>query len=294
MYRILSIDGGGLRGLIPLQLLNKLQQQYPNFLDKVDMFAGTSTGGIIACGLSLGMSPEELANFYLSEGSNIFKSNIYRKLDITSSKYTNDGLKKAATKIFGSNKISDLKKKILVCSFRLDGFDKASGLRKSGPKMFNSWDDKDATLVDVCLSTSAAPTYFPIHGSMIDGGVVANNPVMCAVCQALNKGIKLEDIEVISFGTGKYPTFLEDQNADWGPLAWMRHGLIDIIMDGGEGIPDFQCRMILKERYIRVQTCLPEKLTKMDKPEMMDDLLIAAQIINIEYVEAVVKKWCEA
>lgn len=293
MYRILSIDGGGLRGVIPLQWLNTLTTEFPTFMQKVDMVAGTSTGGIIACGLAAGMQPHEMVEFYLNEGEEIFRASMWRKAaaPLFLSKYLNDNLTRALTNVFGDRCVHSLQKKIVVCSFRLDGFDAGSGQRRWGPKFFNSWQDKDEQIVDVCLATSAAPTYFPMHGALVDGGIVANNPAMCAVCEAARRGAPVGEIEVLSLGTGKRPSFINHRDRDWGGVDWARHGLIDLLMEGGESIPDFQCRTLLDRRYTRVQAALTDELSPMDKPDNMDELLLFAQTANLDPARALAAAW---
>jgi patatin-like phospholipase/acyl hydrolase len=116
--------------------------------------------------------------------------------------------------------------------------------------------------VDVALRTGAAPTFFPIYQGYIDGGVVANNPSMCALAQALHPetgGQELRQVTLLSMGTGINPKYLPEQNADWGLVQWAPH-LISLTMEGNVGLPNYQCKQILGERYLRIDPILPKPI----------------------------------
>lgn len=274
-YRILSLDGGGIRGLLTCRLLVELDQCYPGFLGKVDLFAGTSTGGILALGLAAGYSPDEMADIYLKKGSLIFTKGFWDRLgDIDrffNSDYDNKALRAALVDKFGEEgTLGQLNKKVLISSFLLDndapwrktkGKKKQPAVRSWKPKFFHNYDtedpddnDCDANAVEVALHTSAAPTFFPLHQGYTDGGVVANNPSMCALAQAVDTKTgqqKLDNIVLLSVGTGATPKYLTGMNERWGYLKWAP-SLLSIMMDGVSGVADFQCAKLLNERYRRV------------------------------------------
>jgi len=262
-FNILSFDGGGIRGLLSCKLLERLDRLYPGYLEKVSLFAGTSTGGILALGLAAGLTPSEIAELYQKDGVKIFSKNIWDKIgDIDRfyyADYSNTTLEEALRKKFGDMRLGDLKKKVLISSFRLDsGSVTKMGVRSWKPKFFQNFEDdpsdSDQKVVDVALRTSAAPTYFPVYQGFADGGLVANNPSMCAVAQALDKKTgkqKLNRITVLSIGTGVQPKFVTGFNENWGFLQWAPH-LITIMMDGVSGVADFQCRQVLGPRYLRL------------------------------------------
>ncbi|HRE25738.1 MAG TPA: hypothetical protein PK954_03810, partial [Anaerolineales bacterium] len=115
-------------------------------------------------------------------------------------------------------------------------------------------EDTDARelAVDVALRTSAAPTYFPIVDGFVDGGVIANNPSMCALAQALDPkrgaGQALADVRILSLGTGQNQEFIETDDTDWGLAQWMPH-LVGVMIDGAMDLANYQCRQILGEHY---------------------------------------------
>jgi hypothetical protein len=109
------------------------------------------------------------------------------------------------------------------------------------------------------LYTSAAPTFFPVYQGYIDGGVVSNNPSLCALAQALEPHTgkqKLRDIRLLSAGTGFNPKYLTADNDDWGLVQWAPH-LVSLMLEGSVGLADYQCRQLLGTRYLRVNPVLP-------------------------------------
>jgi uncharacterized protein len=117
-------------------------------------------------------------------------------------------------------------------------------------------------VVDVAMRTSAAPSYFPIYQGYIDGGVVAGNPSMTALAQALEPstgGQSLSDITLLSVGTGRNNRYIAAQDNDWGWAQWAPH-IINIVLDGTSGIADYECRQLLGARYHRLNPHLPERI----------------------------------
>ncbi|MGW8250921.1 MAG: patatin-like phospholipase family protein [Anaerolineales bacterium] len=267
-YHILSLDGGGIRGVLTAALLERLEQGQPGFLDEVDLIAGTSTGGILSLGLASGLSPSEARQLYEGLGEKVFKDSFWDNLrdlgQARGAQYSNKYIKEELTRSFGSMTLNDLQKRILISSFDLDneatGFGK---VRSWKPKYFHNFPGEDSDgherVVDVALYTSAAPTYFPVYKGFIDGGVISNNPAMCALAQALQPDTgmhRLSDIRLLSVGTGYNPKFVIAQDDDWGLVQWAPH-VISLMMEGSMGLADYQCRQLLHRRYLRINPVLP-------------------------------------
>lgn len=294
-YHILSFDGGGIRGVYSARLVARLAEEVPDFLDEVELFAGTSTGGIIALALAFGMTPDQVIQLYSDHGKEIFDDSWWDDVvdvgGLTGADYDNKNLKKVLTDIFGSKKLKDLDpRRILVPSFDLDNSDDPYKLpsdpRSWKPKFFHNYpgDDSDGEeqIVDVALRTSAAPTYFPSYDGYIDGGVVANNPSVSAMAQALDPdtgGQKISDIRLLSIGTGDNPAFLAGKSLDWGYAQWAKP-LINLMIDGVMGVADYECRRILKGSYRRVSSVLPRAM-KMDDIKNIPDLIQAADEVDL-------------
>jgi patatin-like phospholipase/acyl hydrolase len=267
-YRIVSLDGGGLRGVITAKLLERLEIAHPGFLSQVDLFAGTSTGGILALGLAAGLTPNRLMQLYTGAAAKVFADSLWDDVRdlvmLTGANYSNQHLKKAVLDLIGEITLGDLEKRVLISSFELDNDPQTPDVPRTWkPKFFHNFpgDDSDADqkVVDVALRTSAAPAYFPIYQGYVDGGVVANNPSMCALAQALSPdmgGQELEQVTLLSVGTGINAKYLTEKDADWGLVQWAPH-LFGMMIEGGVGVPDYQCRQIMGERYLRVDPVLP-------------------------------------
>ena len=284
-FRILSLDGGGIRGVLTAALLERLEQSNPGFLSRVDLFAGTSTGGILALALASGMSPAEARNLYERLGANVFSDSLWDNImdigQVRGAQYSNRTLKEELTNQFGSMTLGELPQKVIISSFDLDN--EATGLgkvRSWKPKYFHNFpgDDSDGheRVTDVALYTSAAPTYFPVYQGYVDGGVVSNNPSMCAIAQALEPNTgksKLRDVRVLSVGTGVNPRYLPAQDEDWGFVQWAPH-LVSLILEGSMGLVDYQCRQLLGAQYIRVNPVLPLQigLDGVDQIDLMKSL----------------------
>jgi patatin-like phospholipase/acyl hydrolase len=268
LYHILSLDGGGIRGVLTATLLERLEKAHPGFLSKVDLFAGTSTGGILALGLAAGLTPTGIGQLYTESGRRVFADSVWDDIHdlgkLTGAEYSNEPLKQAIRERIGDITLGDLPKRVLISSFDLDNEPQTPGvLRTWKPKFFHNFpgndSDADQKLVDVALRTSAAPTYFPIYQGYIDGGVVASNPSMCALAQALDAeagGQNLRQVTLLSIGTGINSRFLTQQDADWGLAQWAPH-LVSLMIEGSVGVVDYQCQQILGKRYLRIDPILP-------------------------------------
>lgn len=278
-YRILSLDGGGIRGLLTVVLLERLEAERPGLLSQIDLIAGTSTGAILALGLAHGLSPTELRRLYEEEGKDIFAESLWHTvLDLgfaRGAKYSNRPLKRALQERFGDRTLAQLGKKVLVASFDLDNAPHHLGeARRWKAKFFHNYPGSDSDghehVVDVALRSSAAPTYFPVYQGYVDGFVVANNPSMCALAQALNsETLHLEDVSILSIGTGLNLRYLPQQDADWGWSQWMFQlhplqrdwytmPLIYMMWEGGVELANYQCRQLLREHFHRLDPVLPE------------------------------------
>jgi patatin-like phospholipase/acyl hydrolase len=261
-FRIISFDGGGICGLIDLYLLQRLMVVCPLVVENVHLLAGTSTGGIIALGLAQGDDLEDLIELYETKGSIIFQRSVFGVGGVLRSRYDNGGYQGLLWGHFGTKRLGNLRRKIVVPSFCVNSVVK--GIHRWKPKVFVNFPENEVDRREMCakvaLYTSAAPTYFPIADYYIDGGMVANNPSMCALASALATGEKLEDIRLMSFGTGLYPQFVNSKDGAWGLSQWGKT-LVDIFMGGTELVPDYQCRAILKDQYVRVEPIMPKKIS---------------------------------
>lgn len=214
-FKILSIDGGGIKGLYSATVLRHLEEKYGVISDYFDMICGTSTGGLIALALSLKIPASEICNLYETKGQKIFPkqgkwSGILRQV-MWKGKYSDLPLRQVLTELFGEKKIADVNNLLCIPSYSItDGrpwvfkYDEGELER-----------DNNSYCVDVALATSAAPTYFPIceikhydSKQFIDGGVWANNPALVGVIEAIKRYVgtnkRFKSIEILSISSLNY------------------------------------------------------------------------------------------
>jgi len=285
IYKIVSFDGGGIRGLLTTTILERLEAALPGWLDRAHLLAGTSTGGIVALGLAHGLEPAALSELYYEHGPDIFDDswldNLFDLGQVWGADYSNRNLRRELRRIFGDTLLRGLKKNVLISAFDLDNEHPDPTRRSWKPKFFHNYagDDTDggAPAYKVALYTSAAPTYFPSVEGYIDGGVVANNPSLAALAQTQDKRVeiperpKIEEIILLSMGTGVVLYRIEGNRHDWGYAQWAKP-IINVMMDGGMGVADYQCRQILGQRYHRLSPLL-EMAISLDEWQKRDELV---------------------
>jgi len=252
--KVLAIDGGGIRGLIPALVLAEIERRTGRRIaELVDMIAGTSTGGILACALGKPdpLPAAEVASLYLEEGPRIFDRSLLKQITslggYLDERYSDTGLVRALERYLGDTPMSAATVPLLLTSYDTEA--RAIHLLRS------EGEHSGASMVEAAHATSAAPTYFePVRlgdATLIDGGVFAINPSLCAYAEV---GGTLELL--LSLGTGEHTRRLPyDKVKDWGQLEWARP-LIDVVFDGGQDAVDFQLRGLLPDGYVRLQTQL--------------------------------------
>lgn len=303
--RIVSLDGGGIKGVLEGRNLERLEDAVPGWISKADVFAGTSTGGILALALASGMTPKDCVELYRENGPLIFGSRgvsdaISGTLDeFFRANYSQDGLRKVLEKVFGNRKLKDLNRRVLV---------PALDFRRWCPKFFDREHDGEVSLVDVALATSSAPTYFPAHGwadgkdvtCYADGGLFANNPSDSALAYVTAAGVPIQDVRMISFGAGANsppaPQQMLDGKTmlDWGFRQWILakpHYLLTALFDSTVAASHFRAKQQLKDNYCRVQTELNGHF-ELDDFNRVPDLLVAADRTPLDDVVAwILSRW---
>ncbi|MGG7144560.1 patatin-like phospholipase family protein [Clostridium nigeriense] len=263
-FRILSFDGGGIKGSLSLEILIRVLDKFPNLLNEVDLFAGTSTGAIIAAFLAKGIPLKELNNLYTTKISKeIFSPS---RFNLIRPKFSNKALKNLINNYFEDDfKISNFKKFIFITSFYLGNKDKTSW----EPVFFNNLSINSTSnfiASDAILASSAAPTYFPSHKNYIDGGVIANSPTAISILSSLSSFPKytIDDIVLLSIGTGNSPEKIIWKTENWGILQWsfhpfskMKSPLLALLMDGMSDLEDMYCKEFLKNNYFRINPRVP-------------------------------------
>lgn len=222
--RILAIDGGGIKGVFPAAFLADLEDTLELPIYRYfDLLAGTSTGGIIALGLGLGLRASEILDFYNDFGPKIFTGNRF-VLTIKQAlwrKYDHRRLRSSLEATFGDKLIGDAKTRLVIPSMNIDTGEVHIFKTKHHAKFER---DYKVRAVEAALATAAAPTYFPLFKNaadfpLIDGGIWANNPVGVAVVEAIGVlGWSKDSLRVLSLGCTEAPFdagMLRKRNIGW-------------------------------------------------------------------------------
>jgi patatin-like phospholipase/acyl hydrolase len=220
MKRILSIDGGGIKGAVPAALLAHLEAATKKrVVEHFDLIVGTSTGGIIALALGTGYPAKDILSFYQTHGPRVFEQRpMNGPLSMFTPKYSPAGLRAALQSTFQTKTLGMSTTRLVIPAFNADRRNVRLFKTRHHPRFLS---DHKEQLVDVALSTAAAPSYFPAHqlpvgGHIVDGGIWANNPVLVAVVEALTVlGWVAEEINLLSLGCTDDVFEMRKQGGKW-------------------------------------------------------------------------------
>jgi predicted acylesterase/phospholipase RssA len=236
--KILAVDGGGIRGVLPASVLATVEDSLDEpVVDYFDLVVGTSTGGIIALGLAAGLKAREIIDFYIEHGPGVFCGpHLPRRLrQWTVGKYHAKGLRSALEEVFGDRRLGESKTRVVVPALNLETGEVRIYKTAHHPKFERDFKER---VVDVAMATAAAPTFFPAHLSqsgipLIDGGVFANNPTGLAAVEAVGVlGWQRGDFAILSLGCGDEPLAVgRGRHRNLGRLYWASK-LADVFMAG--------------------------------------------------------------
>lgn len=260
---ILSIDGGGVRTIASIIFLQKLEAnlQIP-LSEKFDFFIGTSAGAISSLGLSINkMSASDLMNIWSKENlvKTMTNSSWETSLGIMqiNPKYTNEGKREVLKEFFLDKKLGDAHKPVAVTSYDIE---------KRLPVLLTSYGDPDVSVVDSGDATSAAPVYYPTaqvgDRFLIDGGIVANHPVLHGYVEA-KKLYPENDLVVLSVGTGLNKRPLKGQDSKkWGLIGWMMHDLFGLMVESS--MDHELAEELIGKNYLRINSPLGRVNRRLD------------------------------
>lgn len=281
IIKILAIDGGGIRGIIPAIILAEIERRSGQaIVNLFDLIAGSSTGSLLAMGLvtpdeqgNPRFTAEDLVRLYELESSVIFSRSVWRAMsavnNLAGAKYPSNGIDSVLDRCFGDLKLSEAIGNVLVTSYEI---------QRRQPWFFRSRPARyiakyDFKMRDVVRSSTAAPTYFEPaqifheaaeegYFALIDGSMTANNPSLCAYAEAKNKNPEVDDFMLVSLGTGDHTRPIDYEDArQWGLAGWSQH-IMDIAFDAMSTTADYQLRRLLPackdgiQHYYRFQTNL--------------------------------------
>jgi patatin-like phospholipase/acyl hydrolase len=284
-FKILSIDGGGIRGLYPAHILQCIEERLQiDLFNTFDMIAGTSTGSIIAAGVATCVPAADMVAMYKEHAAKIFRKKRFllgKSIQpMFDSVYDAQYLKNVLTEIFQDKRLGDIKKPLLLPS--TDIGNGCVHVLKSGYS--NEFTRDNGVLVkDAVLASCSAPTYFDPHRLneylLADGGLWANNPALAAVIDAQKQlGIAQCDIQILSIGTGHSKTMYgTNASRKWGLInGWKHKEFIGFMLSlQSQSAFNYLNLMLRPEQVKRIdfESDLPLPL---DDVSMLDDLISKA------------------
>jgi patatin-like phospholipase/acyl hydrolase len=285
-FRILSIDGGGIRGIYPAHVLRCIEERlHINLFDTFNMIAGTSTGSIIAAGVATGVPTADIVAMYKEHGAGIFRKKWFllpgkSVQPMFDSVYDAQYLESVLTEVFQDKRLGDIEKPLLLPSTDI-GNGCVHVLKTGYSKKLTR--DNAVLVKDAVLASCSAPTYFDPHRLdeylLADGGLWANNPALAAVIDAQRLlGVAQDDIQILSIGTGHSKTMYgTNASRKWGLInGWKHKELISFILSlQSQSAMNYLNLMLRPEQIKRVdfESDLP---LPMDDVSKLDDLISKA------------------
>lgn len=302
---VISLDGGGVRCVVQLGILERLLEVFPQLLDKATLIAGTSAGSFIAMCLAKGDFPLCRELLTRETMDTVFSRSWGECLSggwgTWRPKYDADGVRSVLEKGFGDTTLGDLPKRCLVTTFDLMGTHNSCdpahhnyGVQRWAPVFYDNFADSphlDKKLSEVGLESSAAPTYFPSHGRYVDGGVVCNNPAAHAVTRLIREGALREQIAVLSIGSGNLPLSIPpEQSQSWGLLQWAPW-LIYLLLDANVESSITLCEDMLGSRFHRCNPILQTEIDLDDATHFKQLEALSRKIDILPTIDYLYKVW---
>lgn len=283
--RILSIDGGGVRGIVPAAILAYWErEQKGRVADRFDFFAGTSTGAIVAASLAAGLSAETVFDLFVTETEGIFKRGdvgfwqralSYKGWALPA--YSSDRLRTVLESHLADMTLGECPRPLVVTSL-----DVVNGI----PKIFRSGhhpqcgSDRDVRLVDAVLASSAAPVFFPSvragASTYVDGAMWANNPSLVALLES--QAIASGEPNLVSISCG-HPIWSGRLGfgGKRGLVGWSVPFVTLMITAQADGVHSYMQRLVPPERYCRIDPTLPRHLASIESAANQSELVARAQ-----------------
>jgi patatin-like phospholipase/acyl hydrolase len=288
LIKVLSIDGGGIKGIIPATVLDYIEKKTGGPISSLfHLIAGTSTGGILALGATKpapdgtpAYTAEDGIALYVEDGPKIFSQPFWRKIpgwNLIEERYPSRNLEAVLLRRFGDTRLSESLTDVIITSYDVEG--RAPFFFKSRRAKDPARPEDNFLMREAAHATAAAPTYFEpakietgggsTYLALIDGGVYAINPAMCAYAEVRHVAPPDAEVLLVSLGTGENTDPLPyDEVKGWGEASWARP-ILDVAFDGNSDTVDFQLRQLLPgvgglPRYYRFQIRLEGASDAMD------------------------------
>ena len=299
--RILSIDGGGVKGAYSAAVLAHIEKQSPiPILECFDLITGTSTGGILAIGLALGIKAADLCKLYKDRAEDIFPYSgvLAGWLGV---KHDSEKLKSVLDQYFGNRSFGEAKTRLVVTAYNGSS---------DNPHLFKTYHHPDLdrhynfSAAEIALATAAAPTYFaakqlPLGNAgeaqvFLDGGVWANAPTLVGITEAVRyMDATLADINMLSIGTGYKPFTISKKLMSGGKLTWVTGGLIEFLLGAQQASAVGTAKTLLSDdRFVRIQKVLDEDI-KMDDAKKVGQMIEFGKKDGEKKCEEILQIFCD-
>ncbi|AEE50906.1 patatin-like phospholipase family protein [Haliscomenobacter hydrossis] len=272
--KVLSIDGGGTRGVFPATLLNCIEKETGKKIHELfDVIVGAATGGIIATALAAGMDTKSIGDIYLHQAKYILPRSFFRSVwnirGLFAAKYSNQNLKKLLEEKFGNKTLADVDGPVfLFPTLKLNPALSTGQIKGFKVEIFNTKNPEHGKelLVDVALRTAAAATNLPIYQGYVEGGNYANDPALAGFfyCLGIPKeqggegglGAALSDIKILSIGCGSDgKSFIPTDKigrGNWGVFRWLGY-LVSLVIEAKMVATQYYLRQIFtSDQYLRI------------------------------------------
>lgn len=282
--QVLSLDGGGLRGIFSAAVLTALEEDLDSpVLDHFDLVTGTSTGGLIALALGAGVPARSILEFFVEEGPQVFRAPRVRAArQLVRSKYSGRALDSALQRLFGEKLLGDSGVRLVIPTFDMTRNDVYLLKTPHHPRLRRDW---RVQMWEAGRATAAAPTYLPAHvlsedrTVLVDGGVWANNPCLVGVVEAMSLlRAPLANVRLLSIGTTSEFRGLPRSLMRGGAFQWIRDSaLIDTLMTGQSTGAFTAAQLLLgSDNVERINPPVPRRLLRLDRLRADDAIAWAA------------------
>lgn len=288
-FRILCLDGGGIRGLYSAQMLKRMKRDCNiDFYNDFDLIVGTSTGSILAGSIVKQIDIDKVIALYEKKGKDIFKKRWLSRIGLFTSKYDPNSLQEELKAIFENTTLGDIEKPLLINATDIGNSTQFvfkttfNGQKDSNGNIKELVRDKEILLSDAILASSSAPIFFPPHkvGNFLlaDGGLWANSPVLVALAEA-KKIFNAEpnDVVIVSIGTGVEENDYHINTKWWGFLTgWKREKLISMILNLQTKTNNSLLQFLMPKENILRLTYTSDKALPLDDVSQNENLLSKA------------------
>jgi uncharacterized protein len=277
--RILTLDGGGIKGVFAASFLATLEDQVDAPIGNYfDLVSGTSIGGIIALALGLGLPARDILDIYREWGTSVFDGeNTWGRLrHFVRRKYGSLPLQNALRRVFGDRTLGESCLRLVIPSFNLQTGTVHIYKTPHHPRFTTDYKEKMTT---VALATSAAPTYFPPHRSpsgitLIDGGMWANNPVAVAIVEAIGVlGWERNNLKILSLGCTQEVVDVSGGSSRWSGKFYWASKVTDLFLAGqSSGALGMAEWLVGSNNLYRVNETVPGGAFSLDGVQRISDL----------------------